>query len=366
MSDYSRQWDFSTLSGQPILGSNVDDEFDELVTVIATKVDESREGAASGVATLTAGSVLPAGVSGNATLGGGQVPEASESNLGGVELATTAEITTGTDPLRVVTAAELKTHLDAAYTAGAGTGLAESSRVLSVDLNELGTETSIAAGDFIAMVDITDSGSQKITLANLEAAITHDNLSGFVANEHIDHSTVDVIAGAGMTGGGDITSDVTLNVIAGTGITVNANDVELDISGLTTIAGNALAGGDSFLVYDTSAATHKRVTLQQAGLIVNDRTTTSAKTFTDSDMNQVWTYNNASDATAWQMNTGIGETGDFVILVQKGVGSIDWDGGSATISNENSFTHTKQASSVVILLCIATNTWVAYGSAASS
>ena len=37
---------------------------------------------------------------------------------------------------------------------------------LALDLNELGTETSIAQADFIAMVDATDNGSEKITFSN--------------------------------------------------------------------------------------------------------------------------------------------------------------------------------------------------------
>ena len=42
---------------------------------------------------------------------------------------------------------------------------------LTVDLNELTTETTIADADFIAMVDATDDGSGKITFENLEDAI---------------------------------------------------------------------------------------------------------------------------------------------------------------------------------------------------
>ncbi|GIW60555.1 MAG: hypothetical protein KatS3mg087_1621 [Patescibacteria group bacterium] len=40
--------------------------------------------------------------------------------------------------------------------------------------------------------------------------INHDNLTGFVANEHIDHSAVTITAGAGLSGGGDITASMTL------------------------------------------------------------------------------------------------------------------------------------------------------------
>lgn len=42
-----------------------------------------------------------------------------------------------------------------------------------------------------------------------------------------DEST-QIIAGAGLTGGGDLSEDRTLNVGAGTGITVNADDVAID------------------------------------------------------------------------------------------------------------------------------------------
>ena len=45
------------------------------------------------------------------------------------------------------------------------------------DLNALTTETSIAQGDYVAMVDITDSVSGKITFSNLEDEI-FGNVSG--------------------------------------------------------------------------------------------------------------------------------------------------------------------------------------------
>jgi len=68
---------------------------------------------------------------------------------------------------------------------------------------------------------------------------------------NVDHSAVSVIAGAGLTGGGTIAADRTLTVGAGTGITVNADDVALDTaharnvdhSAVTLTAGNGLTGG---------------------------------------------------------------------------------------------------------------------------
>ena len=61
----------------------------------------------------------------------------------------------------------------------------------------------------------------------------------------------DLIAGTGLTGGGTLASDRTFNVVGGTGITANANDIEIDfsdstlqttISGSVTSVSSSLAG----------------------------------------------------------------------------------------------------------------------------
>ena len=71
---------------------------------------------------------------------------------------------------------------DTTYTAG--TGLALSGTDFSVDLYELTTETTITAGDFIAMVDISDNGSGKITFTNFEKSLTHANIKGVGTESH--------------------------------------------------------------------------------------------------------------------------------------------------------------------------------------
>jgi len=67
------------------------------------------------------------------------------------------------------------------FTIAGATGLdtAASGQTLTVslDLNELATETSIAQDDFVAMVDNTDSGNGKITFSNLEDQV-FGNVSG--------------------------------------------------------------------------------------------------------------------------------------------------------------------------------------------
>ncbi len=95
-------------------------------------------------------------------------------------------------------------HIDhTAVTLTAGVGLSgggtlAANRTFTVDLNELTTETGIAAGDLIAMVDITDSGSGKITFANFEGDLNHDALLGFVLGEHIAEGTIDHGSIAGL------------------------------------------------------------------------------------------------------------------------------------------------------------------------
>ena len=50
------------------------------------------------------------------------------------------------------------------------------------------------------------------TLISGSAQITHDDTTGFVANEHIDHSSVTLTAGTGLTGGGNITTNRTFAI----------------------------------------------------------------------------------------------------------------------------------------------------------
>lgn len=58
-----------------------------------------------------------------------------------------------------------------------------------------------------------------------QANFSHDLLSGFVADEHVAHSTVSISPGSGLTGGGTIAASRTLTVLANTGIVANATGV---------------------------------------------------------------------------------------------------------------------------------------------
>lgn len=57
-----------------------------------------------------------------------------------------------------------------------------------------------------------DAVDETIEAAVLPAGVDHDSLLNFVANAHVDHEDVEVIAGDGLTGGGDLLASRTLNL----------------------------------------------------------------------------------------------------------------------------------------------------------
>ena len=99
--------------------------------------------------------------------------------------------------------------------------------------------------DGTGIADFTFDGSGAVSIATDDSAIVHDDLSGFVTNEHIDHSGVSISAGTGMTGGGTIASTRTLNVIGGDGITANAGDIDVtpDQTTITSVVNAGLEIG---------------------------------------------------------------------------------------------------------------------------
>lgn len=57
-------------------------------------------------------------------------------------------------------------------------------------------------------IDISGAG----VVSTTDGDIVHDNLSGFVANEHIDHTSVTFTAGNGLAGGGTIAANRTFSI----------------------------------------------------------------------------------------------------------------------------------------------------------
>jgi hypothetical protein len=110
------------------------------------------------------------------------------------------------------------------------------------------TPQTIDNGETITFADgvgaeFVTSATNTVTVNSVDSEIVHDNLSGFVANEHIDHSTVTLTAGAGLTGGGTVAASRTFNVIGGDGITVNADEVEVTVDNTTVELDNSNGAG---------------------------------------------------------------------------------------------------------------------------
>ena len=99
-------------------------------------------------------------------------------------------------------------------------------------------------------------GTPSISATVLPAGVDHDSLNNYVANDHVDHSTVSIAtaAGSGLTGGGDITA---------------TRNLSIDIPGATALAATPDAA-DTFLVYDASTTALKKVTYTEllAGVAV--------------------------------------------------------------------------------------------------
>ena len=122
----------------------------------------------------------------------------------------------------------------------AGTGIAVSGTAdKTVALSHLGIEGLADAGEDAIMFWDDSASATKWLVPTIASGIritgTALSLAG-IPNSSLTNSGVTVTAGAGMTGGGAVVlgATTTLNVIAGTGITVNADSVELKGSGSLT------------------------------------------------------------------------------------------------------------------------------------
>lgn len=116
------------------------------------------------------------------------------------------------------------------------------------DFNEAAQDAVGAALTDTASIDFTyNDGANTISAVVLPAGVDHDALSNFVANKHIDHSTVNINTASlsGLAGGGDITTSRS--------IVVNPNNATLVTAAL----------GDEVLISDASDSNAlKKVTVQ--------------------------------------------------------------------------------------------------------
>ena len=234
------------------------------------------EGNVTGNATGNAGTATKLANARDITLTGditGTTPGAGFDGSAAVSIATTI----ANDSVALGT----KTTGNYVATITAGQGLASNgatsgegiSHTLSLDLSELPTSTSDGDGDFFAVVDSADA-QKKLTKGNI-------NLSGFNNDSNFTSNAgtvTSVTAGAGMTHSGTNTVNPTLNVIAGDGINVNANDVEVDIDGLSSV--NSLDASSDTLMFHDDGVGLKKIFVEDLPFSNNNGTVTSIATGT--------------------------------------------------------------------------------------
>ena len=127
---------------------------------------------------------------------------------------------------------DFNTAIDETALDGAGLTYNSSTNTLSIDSAELESYFKQDIRGYLSASTGLSYNSSTGDFTTDDTQIVHDNLSGFVVNEHVDHSAISIFAGTGLTGGGDITTNRTLNVIGGTGITANDDDISITNTGV--------------------------------------------------------------------------------------------------------------------------------------
>lgn len=140
----------------------------------------------------------------------------------------------------------IKTYVDAAVVAGGG------SKNAGNGMTSNATSYMVVAGNNQL---ISNSTGVWIDQTKLD----HDQLTNYVANKHIDHSSVSISPGNGMTGGGTIAANRTLSVLAGDGIVSNATGVWVKSGTGTTVNSTGVHIGQT--VAPTDSPTFNTLTL---------------------------------------------------------------------------------------------------------
>lgn len=133
---------------------------------------------------------------------------------------------------------------------GDGAGLTGIATTLAIS-GSTGSDTVDLKNDVLAF-----SGSNGVTTAVTDNTVTigipagtvsassqvdHNSTTNYVANEHIDHSTVEITAGAGLNGGGNITATRTLSVNSGSMLPYYSSSIFSTVSGDITITAGGVA-----------------------------------------------------------------------------------------------------------------------------
>ena len=136
-------------------------------------------------------------------------------------------------------------HAGVSISAGIGLtggGTIAATRTLALSIDGLVSEP-VALTDSFAFYDLSLTTHKKDTFTSLNAVLDHNALTNYVADRHVDHTTVSMQAGIGLSGGGDLSATRTF---------------ALDFTELQT--GQAIVAADLIPFYDASELDHNTTT----------------------------------------------------------------------------------------------------------
>jgi len=140
-------------------------------------------------------------------------------------------------------------HAGVTLTAGlgiAGGGDITASRTFDFAPSELTVNGAPVAGDYLVM-DLAAGGPRRTLVSTLGSIINHNALLNYVAFEHINHANVSMVAGMGLSGGGDLTT---------------SRSFAVDFGEFPT---DSPSGNDFIPFFDSSDGLHKKTLVSNVG-----------------------------------------------------------------------------------------------------
>jgi hypothetical protein len=351
MSDYTQITDFSAkdalTTGDPekiILGADFDGEFSALDTAIASKYDSND---------IASEAQAEAGVLDTVLMTPLQTRNVLQDNAG-----MAFDIQQLADP-------NVDTLLGWDDSAGAVIGF-----TLGDGLEFSGTTVRL---EHLGMGDLEDPNDDRIMFwddsagatawldigAGLDVTGTTLSLPASVAGNGLALSAgvLSVNVGNGISIAADTLGLTDVTASAGQPVNISAGTFTFNMGSLAELtAANMDQAADAFLVSD--AGTLKLQPYDEAGVKILTVGTTS-DTLGQTDMNCFIEYT-AGTAVTVTLNSSVGDVGNIIIIKQSGAGQVTI-AGTATIESAGSLLSTRVQHSVIVLTCIAANTWALYG-----
>lgn len=350
---FSRVHDWTTDAGSAINieASRMDAEDDNFATGINTCL--TKDGQNSPTANLPMGGNRHTGVGNAAAL----TDYASAADV--IDNHLTYYVTTGSSNAYVLTpspsigayAEGQILYFRANHTnTGASTLNVNSLGAIAIEWND-GTALSagdITLGEYYAVIyDANDTPDSFKLLHSRVGSLTHDGFSDFVADEHVAHSGVSVIAASGglAASNNDLSSNIGLSV---------------DVSTLTEFGTTGAADLDVDYVILDDGGTEKKARVStlitpEIGTTVTGTTDTLAET----DFGKLIQYSNTGTVTI-TLPDGL-KTGFWAVLQKTGASGTTSISATTTLNTPNGDTDITTQYNAITVFHLGSNVWTAWG-----